>query len=95
LITQPRFTPLRPVDEVALLAALADGVFDALPVEGCIVSMRARLAAHLDAHGGTAAAAALAETGALDVTTQAGLVAAVRDLAQQVVAAPTAEVTFP
>ena len=31
LITQPRFTPLRALDEIALLAALAEGVFDDFP----------------------------------------------------------------
>jgi len=80
LITQPRFTALRPVDEVALLAALAEGVFDGLPVES-IATIRTRLAAHLDAHGGNAAAT-LKDTGTLDATAQAVLVAAVRDLAQ-------------
>ncbi|SAL88644.1 ATP synthase F0F1 subunit alpha [Caballeronia choica] len=80
LITQPRFTPLRALDEVAVLAALAEGVFDDFPVEQIPV-MRARLAAHLDAHGGTAAAA-LKESGTLEPAAQATLVAAVRDLAQ-------------
>jgi len=80
LITQPRFTALRPVDEVALLAALAEGVFDGLPIES-IATIRSRLAAHLDAHGGNAAAT-LKDTGTLDASAQAVLVAAVRDLAQ-------------
>jgi F-type H+-transporting ATPase subunit alpha len=80
LITQPRFTPLRALDEVAVLAALAEGVFDDSPVEQIPV-MRARLAAHLDAHGGTGAVA-LKEGGALEPAAQATLVAAVRDLAQ-------------
>ena len=85
LITQPRFTPLRPVDEIALLAALDDGVFDALPID-CIPSVRTRLAAHLDAHGGAAAAATLTATGTLDAGARAALVAAVRDLAGQLTA---------
>jgi F-type H+-transporting ATPase subunit alpha len=80
LITQPRFTPLRALDEVAVLAALAEGVFDDSPVEQIPV-MRARLAAHLNAHGGTGAVA-LKEGGALEPAAQATLVAAVRDLAQ-------------
>jgi len=80
LITQPRFTALRPVDEVALLAALAEGVFDGLPIES-IATIRSRLAAHLDAHGGNAAAS-LKDSGTLDDSAQATLVAAVRDLAQ-------------
>ncbi|MDB5785864.1 F0F1 ATP synthase subunit alpha [Caballeronia mineralivorans] len=90
LITQPRFAPLRPVDEIALLAALADGVFDTLPVS-CIATVRTRLAAHLDAHGGPAAAAALVATGSLDAPALAELVTAVRDLAAQVGAAPAPE----
>jgi F-type H+-transporting ATPase subunit alpha len=92
LITQPRFAPLRPVDEVALLAALADGVFDKRPLE-CISAVRARLAAHLDAHCGGAAAATLATTGTLDTETQAALVAAVRELALQFSVPPDDEGT--
>jgi F-type H+-transporting ATPase subunit alpha len=95
LITQPRFALLRPVDEIALLAALADGVFDTQPVE-CIAAVRARLAAHLDAHGGAQAAAALTASGTLDVATQAALVAAVRELAQQLATQqPAARTTSP
>jgi F-type H+-transporting ATPase subunit alpha len=88
LITQPRFTALRAVDEVALLAALAQGVFDGLPVES-IATIRSRLAAHLDAHGGNVAAI-LKDSGTLDATAQATLVAAVRDLAQTCVTAKPA-----
>ncbi|GAB5098000.1 F0F1 ATP synthase subunit alpha [Caballeronia sp. HLA56] len=77
LITQPRFARLRPVDEIALLAALDDGVFDALPVDS-IPLLRARLAAHLNAHH-----SATVTTGALDEATRKALVAAVRDLAAQ------------
>jgi F-type H+-transporting ATPase subunit alpha len=49
LITQPRFASLRPNDEIALLAALAAGVFDTLPI-ACIDAVRAGIAAYLDAH---------------------------------------------
>ena len=80
LITQPRFTPLRPVDEVALLAALAEGVFDSIPVDN-IPPLRTRLAAHLDAHGGNAAAI-LKDSGKLDPAALTTLVGAVRELAQ-------------
>ena len=80
LITQPRFTPLRPVDEVALLAALAEGVFDSIPVDN-IPALRTRLAAHLDAHGGNAAAI-LKDSGKLDPAALTTLVGAVRELAQ-------------
>jgi F-type H+-transporting ATPase subunit alpha len=51
LLTQPRFVSLRLVDEVALLAALNEGVFDHRPV-GAIAELRSRLAAHLDATAG-------------------------------------------
>lgn len=94
LITQPRFAPLRPVDEIALLAALADGVFDAQPIE-CIAAVRARLRTHLDSNGGAQAAAALAASGRLDAATQAALVAAVRELALQLAISPPAEATSP
>jgi F-type H+/Na+-transporting ATPase subunit alpha len=49
LITQPRFSALRVTDQVALLAALADGVFDDFPVD-LIGALREQLAAYLDAH---------------------------------------------
>jgi F-type H+-transporting ATPase subunit alpha len=94
LITQPRFAPLRPVDEIALLAALADGVFDVQPIE-CIAAVRAQLAAHLDAHGSATAVAALAATGTLDAATQAALVAAVRELVQQLAVPPPTEGASP
>jgi F-type H+-transporting ATPase subunit alpha len=88
LITQQRFTPLRPVDEIALLAALAEGVFDDIPVD-TLPTIRGRLAAHLNAHGGDAAAA-LKNTGTLDAAAQAVLVAAVRDLAHACGTVPAA-----
>ncbi|MFM0649615.1 F0F1 ATP synthase subunit alpha [Paraburkholderia bryophila] len=80
LITQPRFTPLRPVDEVAILGALAEGVFDTVPVDN-LPTIRTRLGAHLDAHGGNAGAL-LKDTGNLDNAALSVLVAAVRALAQ-------------
>ncbi len=86
LITQPRFTPLRPVDEIALLAALAEGVFDDIPI-AILPTIRTRLPAHLDAHGGNAAAS-LKDTGTLDAPAQAMLIAAVRDLAQACISPP-------
>jgi F-type H+/Na+-transporting ATPase subunit alpha len=80
LITQPRFSALRLVDEVALLAALDAAVFDPLPVE-VIALIRAHLGAHLDAHLGETVTA-VTKTGKIDAAALAGLVAAVRDLAQ-------------
>jgi len=82
LITQPRFASLRPIDEIAILAALADGVFDALPI-ACITQVRKHLAAHLDTQGGPAAATELAAKGVLDKAILASLVKAVGELAQQ------------
>lgn len=43
LLAQPRFRPLRTADQIALLAALADGVFDAAPVS-VVAQIRERLA---------------------------------------------------
>ncbi|MCP3710087.1 F0F1 ATP synthase subunit alpha [Paraburkholderia sp. CNPSo 3274] len=43
LLAQPRFSPLATVGQVALLGALADGEFDALPVSA-VAQIRARLA---------------------------------------------------
>ncbi|KVT41301.1 F0F1 ATP synthase subunit alpha [Burkholderia ubonensis] len=50
LIAQPRFLPLRPIDQTALLLALADGVFDAYP-PGAVAGIRDALPARLDATG--------------------------------------------
>ncbi len=84
LINQPRFAALRLVDEVALLAALADGVFDSLPAK-VIDEVRGRLAAHLDAHAGESVKA-ITSTGELDDTTHAALSTAVRNLAKELAA---------
>jgi F-type H+-transporting ATPase subunit alpha len=80
LLTQPRFAALRLTDQIALFAALADGVFDALPLTA-IAAVRERVAAHLDAHA-PESVAAIAKTGQLDDATRVALVAAVRDLAK-------------
>ncbi|HVZ09999.1 F0F1 ATP synthase subunit alpha [Rhodopila sp.] len=48
LLQQPRFVTLRPVDQIALLAALNAGVLDALSATS-IAELRARLPGHLDA----------------------------------------------
>jgi F-type H+-transporting ATPase subunit alpha len=84
LLTQPRFAALRLVDQVALLAGLADGVFDSLPVQA-IEMVRDRVAAHLDAHAGESVAA-ITKTGSLDDTARATLAAAVRDLTKTLAA---------
>jgi F-type H+-transporting ATPase subunit alpha len=61
LITQPRFAALRLIDQVALLAALADGVFDTLPPQ-VMEPVRAQLPAYLDAQGWARAVGALQES---------------------------------
>ena len=82
LLTQPRFAAMRLADQVALLVALADGVFDPLPVNA-IEEVRERVVAYLDAHAGDSVAA-ITKTGTLDDATRAALVAAVHELATQV-----------
>ena len=81
LITQPRFAALRLVDEVALLAALANGVFDPLPVK-VIQEVRQRVAAHLDAHAGESVTA-ITKTGKLEDAARVALASAVGDLAKE------------
>ena len=91
MITQPRFAALRLVDEVALLAALADGVFDPLPVK-IITEVRERVAAHLDVHAGESVTA-ITKTGMLDDATRAALASAVGDLAKELEAGLEQEAT--
>lgn len=79
LLTQQRFSDLRLIDEVALLAALADGVFDDLPA-GVIGPVRARIKAQLDAK----VKEGLTPGAGLDAALRARLVEAVRALAQDV-----------
>ena len=54
LIGQPRFAALRRIDQVALIAALEAGVFDALPV-AALIETRAGIGHALDAEAGAAA----------------------------------------
>jgi F-type H+-transporting ATPase subunit alpha len=85
LITQPRFAALRLVDEIAMLATLAEGVFDPLPAK-VIEEVRGRVAAHLDAHAGETVAA-VGKAGTLDDdAVRAALVSAVGDLAKELAA---------
>jgi F-type H+-transporting ATPase subunit alpha len=81
LLNQPRFTALRLLDEVALLAALADGIFDPLPAK-VIGEVRKHIAAHLDAHAADSVAA-ITKTGPLDDEARAALDSAVDDLAKE------------
>ena len=84
LLTQPRFSPLRLADEVALLAALAEGVFDNVPAE-VVETVRSRLSAHLDAQA-SGAVAALKETGDLTAGTRTALIEAVTALVEEIAA---------
>ncbi len=78
LIAQPRFRPLRTLDEIALLAALSEGVFDGVP-PAIAAEARSQLVDQLPG-GGMASGWADAP---LDAPTQAGLVTAVRELVQR------------
>ena len=82
LLTQPRFANLRFVDQVALLAALGEGVLDGFPIT-IIPTLRARLAAYLDTNA-REAVEALTKSGDLDDAVRARLVAAVRELAADI-----------
>lgn len=81
LLTQPRFSALRLVDQVALLVALVDGVFDSLPVE-VIEEVRQRVVTYLDANA-SQIVSAVTKTGTLDDAARTALVAAVGNLAKQ------------
>jgi F-type H+/Na+-transporting ATPase subunit alpha len=81
LITQPRFAALRVVDQTALLAALAAGVFDDLPVER-VEQVRSQLPDHLDAYHADAVAALAAQE--WTPAWRERLCAAVRELAARI-----------
>jgi F-type H+/Na+-transporting ATPase subunit alpha len=85
LITQPRFANLRLVDQVALLAALNDGVFDSLPVE-IIPAVREQLPGHLDVAKNPSAKSVM-DSGTLSDDDRANLVEVVRKLANDIAAA--------
>ncbi|MBS1164556.1 MAG: synthase subunit alpha [Proteobacteria bacterium] len=76
LLSQPRFSGLGPDQQVALLAALGDGVFDVLPI-GAIANVRARLAEQ-------AATDPAKSIETLDESTRARLVETIRRLAVDV-----------
>lgn len=80
LLTQPRFATLRLVDQVALLAALGEGVFDGLPV-AAVAEVRAHIADRLDAVASDAAEL-LEKNEELDEAFRLRLADAVRTLAQ-------------
>ncbi|MFM0237433.1 F0F1 ATP synthase subunit alpha [Paraburkholderia phytofirmans] len=85
LIAQPRFSALRTVDEIALLAALAAAVFDAVPA-GIAAQVRTELVAraqgqHVRSELPQACARISAKSS--DTDTPAELIATVRELVQQ------------
>ena len=78
LLSQPRYLRLRLADQVALLAALAEGVFDQMSTDD-VGDVRSGLPAHLDLQAADAVAR-LSSNGALDGPVREKLVAAVRNL---------------
>ncbi|VWD18576.1 ATP synthase F0F1 subunit alpha [Burkholderia contaminans] len=83
LIAQPRFAPLGPVGEIALLFALADGVFDAC-APSAIAAVRVTLPARLDSTGIAAKLGPVLIAGdTVSSDDRAALVRIVRDLLPQ------------
>lgn len=82
LLTQPRYANLRGVEQVALLSALGDGVFDPLPVSS-LSELRRRLPPWLDTHAPDAVSA-LGGRGELTSDLRARLSELVRDLAREI-----------
>ncbi|CAE6689622.1 ATP synthase subunit alpha [Paraburkholderia nemoris] len=85
LIAQPRFSALSTLEEIALLSALAEGVFDSVPSE-IVVQVRTQLAGHLASQrlqSQIAAGFSRSSRTPLSANVQAVLVAAVRELVQQ------------
>jgi F-type H+/Na+-transporting ATPase subunit alpha len=78
LIAQPRFATLRLVDQVALLSALAEGVFDDAGAPK-VAEARKGVAAALDAHA-PETVAAVTKTGTCDDASRARLIDVVRIL---------------
>src|SRR5271165_4788125 len=78
LIAQPRFASLRLVDQVALLSALAEGVFDDVGIAK-VAEARRRIATELDALAAETVAA-VTKTGKCDEESRTRLVEVVRAL---------------
>ena len=78
---EPRFAALRPVDQIALLAALNAGSFDAWPA-ALLARLRAALPGWLDTHAAALVQAAQ-QGGALDAAAQAALVEQVAALCRE------------
>jgi F-type H+-transporting ATPase subunit alpha len=82
LLTQPRFSTLRTADQIALLAALEEGIFDQMSIAG-IAIVRSRIRSFLDTAGADIIAAI--DTGRkLDPPLLLRLVELVRSLAAEV-----------
>ncbi|MCP4027636.1 MAG: F0F1 ATP synthase subunit alpha, partial [Sphingomonas sp.] len=76
LLSQPRFQPLRVVDQVALAIALTEGLLDALAIPD-IAAIRATLPSWLDANAAELIGQ-VEEKGTMDATLRAALLAAVK-----------------
>ncbi|HAW23815.1 MAG TPA: F0F1 ATP synthase subunit alpha, partial [Pseudomonas sp.] len=87
LFAQPRFAALRRIDQVALLAALSDGVFDAQPI-AMFKSLRARLPSWLDARA-TALSQEVERSGQLNDDQRAALIAEVAALCRELASTAT------
>lgn len=82
LLAQPRFATQRMVDQIALLAALGDGVFDDLPLPALSI-LRSQIPGWLDTHASDAGHV-IKEGQKLDDGRKADLDRAVRSLADSV-----------
>lgn len=76
LLAQPRFQPLRVVDQVALAIALTEGLLDAVAIPD-IAAIRAALPSWLDANA-SALVGQVEDKGTMDATLRAALLAAVQ-----------------
>jgi F-type H+-transporting ATPase subunit alpha len=82
LLTQPRFSTLRTADQIALRAALEEGIFDQMSIAG-IAIVRSRIRSFLDTAGADIIAAINAGR-KLDPPLLLRLVELVRSLAAEV-----------
>nr|WP_319484874.1 F0F1 ATP synthase subunit alpha [uncultured Cohaesibacter sp.] len=82
LLNQPRYSGLRTVDQVALLAGLSEGILDTLPTDR-VPLLRERLSTWLDAHAAEAIRA-VNTTGSLSAESRSLFVSAVASLIRDV-----------
>ena len=76
LLSQPRFQPLRVVDQVALAIALTEGLLDAVAIPD-IAAIRAALPSWLDANA-SALVGQVEDKGTMDADLRAALLAALQ-----------------